>query len=261
MCFRMFRRGPSLSVPLLRVLRIFWSAYKSMGCATSKVTPDGANGRSKAQFIQELDARDSPQLQERLLSLLELLLVAAASKPVELPLLEHKSRLPSGERGLSLEALRAVRTFYERRRALGKVMGDVCKKRGFKANVCALTSSTGLSLAESLVHVAGKNGVDVSELVGSATTFFSYSWTGTKLGDMLDAVERALVRLAAEGRPAAFVWVDMCALYAAIAPSFRYHTISTAHPSPLTRRCAHCRTLVPTGFARRRTSSPASTAT
>ena len=36
-----------------------------MGCATSKVTPDGANGRSKAQFIQELDARDSPQLQER----------------------------------------------------------------------------------------------------------------------------------------------------------------------------------------------------
>ena len=210
-----------LSVPRVRTFRAafrsacavrIWSAYKSNGLrhqqghSRRRQRPQQGSG-----FIQELDARDSPQLQERLLSLLDLLLVAAASKPVELPVLEHKSRLPSGKRGLSLDALRAIRTFYDQRGALGKVMGDVCKEPGFEASACALTLSTGLSLAESLVRVANKDGVDVTKLVGSATTFFSYSWTGTKLGDMLAAIERKVEELERADGVRRFVWVDMFA--------------------------------------------------
>ena len=116
-----------------------------------------------------------------------------------LPVRAHAERVPSGKRGLSLAALRALRDFYSARGALDKVMGDVCKEAGFEASMCALTRSTGLSLAESLEICAGER--DVGGLVGRATTFFSYSWEGTRLGDMLDAVERTLVGLeAADGR-------------------------------------------------------------
>ena len=56
-----------------------------------------------------------------------------------------------------------------------------------------------------------RDGVDTSALVGDATAFFSYSWTGTKLGDMLDAVERGIQRLEAEagGEGRVLVWIDM----------------------------------------------------
>ena len=37
--------------------------------------------------------------------------------------------------------------------------------------------------------------------MGEATSFFSYSWTGTKLRDLLAAIERALAKLeAADGK-------------------------------------------------------------
>ena len=101
----------------------------------------------------------------------------------------------SGRRGLSLRLLRAIREFYREHGGLGKVMGDVCKEAGFAASVCALTRSTGLSLAESVVHAAETSGASSAALVEHATTFFSYSWTGTRLGDMLDAVEGQLERL------------------------------------------------------------------
>ena len=91
-----------------------------------------------------------------------------------------------------------------------KVMGDVCKEANFAASVCSLTRSTGLSLAETIV-LAAREGEDASGLVGHATTFFSYSWTGTKLGDMLTAIQNKVSELeAADGRRR-FVWVDMFA--------------------------------------------------
>jgi len=71
------------------------------------------------------------------------------------------------------------------------------------------------------VLVAG-GGDGTAALVGRATSFFSYSWTGTRLGDMLDAVERALEELErADGRTR-FVWIDMfCASQNLLAGVFR----------------------------------------
>jgi len=137
-----------------------------------------------------------------------------------LPVRTHAARLSSGDRGISLACVRALREWYRARGALDKVMGDVCKEEGFGASVVAITRSTGLSLAESLVLTAGER--EMGALVSRATSFFSYSWTGTKLGDMLDAVERTVAKLeAADGRRR-FVWVDMfCASQTLLAGVFR----------------------------------------
>ena len=88
-----------------------------------------------------------------------------------------------------------------------RTMEQVCREPGF--GVQALTASTGLSLAESVVIAGERAGVDASALIGPAGAFFSYSWTGTTLGDMLSAVRNALKRLAAEGETMPFVWIDM----------------------------------------------------
>ena len=116
------------------------------------------------------------------------------------PIRAHAQRLPSGERGVSLAMLRAIGEFYGAVGGLDKVMGDVCKEQGSETSICALTRSTGLSLAESVAHCAVARGEASGALVGRATSFFSYSWTGTKLRDMLTAVERVIERLeAADG--------------------------------------------------------------
>ena len=47
--------------------------------------------------------------------------------------------------------------------------------------------------------------------LSAATTFFSYSWTGTKLGDMLGAIEPKLEELEAADGVRRYVWVDMFA--------------------------------------------------
>ena len=117
--------------------------------------------------------------------------------PVRSP---HKRRLQSGRRGITRAMLRAIRRIYLARGALGMLMSDVCKMQGFEWSVCALTRSTGLSLVETLVLTAEARGEVADALIGLATTFFSYSWEGTKLGDMLDAIERRLAELeAADG--------------------------------------------------------------
>ena len=110
---------------------------------------------------------------------------------------------------MSRDFVRGARCFFGNVGLLDKVMGDVCKEAGSETSVCALTLSTGLSLAESIVLCAESRKEDAASLVGEAETFFSYSWTGTKLGDMLGAVDRELERLeAADGRKR-YVWVDM----------------------------------------------------
>ena len=151
---------------------------------------------------------DDPHLNLHATSLLEALRKAKETPP--LPIKAHSERLNSGDRGLSLAMLRALRAFYEEHGGLHKVMGDVCKEEGFGASVVALTRSTGLSLAESLVHVA-EGDERVKKLVGRATTFFSYSWTGTILRDQLWAVEQKLVELEAEDGVTRYVWIDMYA--------------------------------------------------
>ena len=143
--------------------------------------------------------------------LLDQLLRAGVERAVAAPVQPHAARLSSGRRGLSVVAIRAIRVFYTAHAGLEKFMGEVCKEAGFDASVCALTRSTGLSLAESLVLAAQTSEADPAGLIGEATCFFSYSWTGTRLGDMLTAIERKLVALEADDGRARYVWVDMFA--------------------------------------------------
>ena len=108
----------------------------------------------------------------------------------------------------------------------GWEMGDVCKGAGKPMTVCELTRSTGLSLAESVALVGARDNVRTDDLVGRATTFFSYSWTGSTLGDVLAALRRALPRLAAGGAAGGgdqqAVWVDMfCASQNLLAGAYR----------------------------------------
>jgi hypothetical protein len=140
--------------------------------------------------------------------------IAAARVPkgsLDVPVRPHARRLPSGRRGISRKMLRAIRRFFRARGALGMLMSDVCKEEGFVWSVCALTRSTGLSLVETLVLTAESRGEVVDALIGLATTFFSYSWEGTKLGDMLDAIERRLAELEAADGVTRYVWIDMFA--------------------------------------------------
>ena len=132
----------------------------------------------------------------------------STSRP-SLPVHVHKDRVPSSRRGVSLAFLRGLREFYLACGALDKLMSDVCKEEGFDASVCALTASTGLSLAESVLIAAAD--ADVSALVGTATVFFSYSWTGTRLVDMLMAIESKVADLEVADGLTRFVWIDMFA--------------------------------------------------
>ena len=85
---------------------------------------------------------------------------------------KHGARLPSGRRGLSRKMLAAIRAFYDAQGALDKLMGDVCKEEGFDASVCSLTRCMGLSLVESLDHVAdGRAGAAFAALVEAYDVF------------------------------------------------------------------------------------------
>ena len=140
--------------------------------------------------------------------------IAAARVPkgtLDVPVRPHARRLPSGRRGITRKMLGAIRRFYRARGALGMLMGDLIKKEGFEWSVCALTRSTGLSLIESLAFTAEAHGELVSPLIGLATTFFSYSWEGTPLGDMLDAIEQKLDELEAADGITRYVWIDILA--------------------------------------------------
>ena len=177
-----------------------------MGCSSSKAA-DRAAQRCLGAARRCLFASTLPRESERAVLLLEALRTAT-ERPL-LPVRSHSDRLPSGARGVSRDFVRGARCFFGNVGLLDKVMGDVCKEAGSETSVCALTLSTGLSLAESIVLCAESRKEDAASLVGEAETFFSYSWTGTKLGDMLGAVDRELERLeAADGRKR-YVWVDM----------------------------------------------------
>ena len=171
--------------------------------ALPETAPADASADSSAVHNNTADANPA--------SLLALLLSASTAPAPSLPVQPHDRRLSSGDRGLSLAALRALRDFYAAHGGLSKVMGAVCKEEGYGASVCALTRSTGLSLAESLVLTAQAGGAEAAALIGHATTFFSYSWTGTTLGDMLATLERKLVQLEAMDGQKRYVWVDMFA--------------------------------------------------
>jgi hypothetical protein len=143
------------------------------------------------------------------LRLLELL--HADDGIVALPVKTHRERVPSGGRGFSMPFVRALGRFYDAHDAIALEMGDICKQATLTANVCNLMASTGLSLVESCLLVAEREGLETSALFGPASTFFSYSWTGSPLADVLAAVQRGVSRLcgddtAGEGTQR-FVWL------------------------------------------------------
>ena len=199
-------------------------AFRAGGAAAS-----GAAPAPRARLGSADDAADA--LADALFAA-----IAAARVPkgtLDVPVRPHARRLPSGRRGITRKMLRAIRRFYHARGALGMLVGDLIKKEGFEWSVCALTRSTGLSLIESLALTAEARGEVVDALIGLATTFFSYSWEGTKLGDMLDAIERRLAELEAADGVTRYVWIDMFAasqtLLAGEFDAGRYPRGSEAH--------------------------------
>ena len=136
--------------------------------------------------------------------------LAAKEERVSRPILSSSERQRSGQRGMSRALLFGVKAFYAQRGALDKAMQDIVNERPFPFSACELTKSTGLSLIETLALEAGE-GESVEELVGETTCFFSYSWNGTTLRDLLHAVERVLAKLETDGTRR-YVWIDiLCA--------------------------------------------------
>ena len=103
----------------------------------------------------------------------------------------HDKRLKSGQRGVSLAALRGLRAFFAAHNRLDHTRTEV-NHEGGETSVCALTRSTGLSLVESMVLVAKQRGEDTSAIIGRATSFFSYNWYGTTIRELFDAIESKL---------------------------------------------------------------------
>ena len=155
--------------------------------------------------VSATSVADAENLTCRLLDIL----LAAAAAAVSLPVRSHAERVPSGDRGFSVGFVRGVCAFFARHGAEWLEMGDVCKKEGLDVSICRLTGSTGLSLVESCLLVAEREGIDASALFGRTSTFFSYSWTGSALCDVVAACERAITRLNAEDAATRFLWLDM----------------------------------------------------
>ena len=165
-----------------------------MGCAGSKKAVDPRPAKPLSPLTPEAQAA----AEARTVRLLESL--AAKEERVDRPVLSNSERRRSGQRGMTRALLFGVKAFFEKHNALDKTMQDIVNEHGFKFSACELTKSTGLSLTETLVREAGE-GEGIEELVGEATCFFSYSWTGTKLRDLLAAIERVLAKLeAADGK-------------------------------------------------------------
>ena len=157
-----------------------------MGCCASKEAGDPG----PPPHLQAATARTVRLLES----------LASKKERVEWPVLSNEERRRSGQRGMTRALLFGVKAFYAQHNALDKTMQDIVNEHGFPFSACELTKSTGLSLTETLVREAGE-GAGIEELVGEATCFFSYSWTGTKLRDLLTAIERTLAKLeAADGK-------------------------------------------------------------
>lgn len=184
-----------------------------MGCGSSKnvmatePNPKSAAARAEADAKANVNVGVPRGLAAQKLTTRLLDALAAKQERVTLPILDQSERHRSGLRALSRTALYGVRAFYAKHRALDKRMQEVVCEPGFAFSACELTKSTGLSLAETLVLAAG-DGDDIEEVVGEATSFFSYCWNGTRLRDMLDAIERSLATLEADGKRR-YVWIDI----------------------------------------------------
>ena len=180
-----------------------------MGCSQSIIAAD-------RDIVLQLGAPPMQQKQhigaEAMATLLMQKLDQKVAKADRLASPQQKTpnvELASRDRGLTLPLLRAIRKFYAQHDALKLTVHDIWQSAEIPS-IRSLIASSQVSLVESLVSVAGDNDMPTGALIGSATTIFSYAWTGTHLGDLLDAIERQLE--AFEEQPEAttrYVWVDL----------------------------------------------------
>eukprot|EP00964_Phaeocystis_antarctica_P107486 scaffold72196_cov59-Phaeocystis_antarctica.AAC.1 len=163
-----------------------WSSRLEKAAA-AKAEAAAAKAEAAAKVLAAMTPTAQATAEALTIRLLESL--AAKEERVSRPTLSRSERRRSGQRGMSRALLFGVKAFYAQHNALDKSMQDIVNERLFLFSACELTKSTGLSLAETLALEVGE-GEGIEELVGDATCFFSYSWTGTTLRDLLHAVER-----------------------------------------------------------------------
>ena len=161
--------------------------------------------QATARSVRSAPLRDPEALADWLLERL----LAAAPNEVALPVRAHRARLRSGARGFSVAFLSALHRFLRRHGADELHMDALCKQPGLPVSVCRLTASTGLSLVESCALLAEAEGVDASALFGVATSFFSYSWKGTRVDTVVAAAERGIAQLDEVAAAPRFLWLDM----------------------------------------------------
>ena len=155
-------------------------------------------------------------------------------EPLRLPITPHDKRLKSGNRGVSEALIMAFVAFLDLKGCEVDDVGEICKGERVELNVCHLTRSTGLSLAESVVVVADELRLQSSDLVGTAQVFNSYSWFGSSLREMLKAIMRASARLNDEARGSppsssscTYAWIDLfCASQLLLAGAFKDKSIT-----------------------------------
>ena len=121
----------------------------------------GTRSAAECRMLQILESLESPAERESCVAVMDGGWRAAADA---LPVERHVNRLESGRRGLSLPALRALRQFFEQRGALQWRMSELCRSDGVNFSACALTASTGLSLAETVVRRCKADGVPPMEM-------------------------------------------------------------------------------------------------
>ena len=197
--------APQTAAPDSQTIRLMPTA----GAPDAETLPPPPLGEPEAppeEVIVLASPSPTPEaLAERLLERL----LANAPEEVALPIRPHSERLRSGARGFSVAFLRGFLHFLRRRGAHELQMAELCKQPGLAVSVCRLTASTGLSLVESCVLLAEAEGLDVSALFGVATSFFSYSWTGTQVDDMAAAAERGVAQLEEASTGPRCLWLDM----------------------------------------------------
>ena len=155
-------------------------------------------------------------------------------EPLRVPITPHDKRLKSGNRGVSEALITAFVDFLDLKGCEVDDVGEICKGERVELNVCHLTRSTGLSLAESVVVVADELRLQSSDLVGTAQVFNSYSWFGSSLREMLKAIMRVSARLNDEARGSppsssscTYAWIDLfCASQLLLAGAFKDKSIT-----------------------------------
>lgn len=141
---------------------------------------------------------------------------ATTTEAATMPIRPDSRRLPAVERGVSLAFVHSLCRFYASHGTTHVGVEAVCSREGFALSLSELTAHTGLSLVESLLLLAQKEGKDASCLFGRVTTHVAYASTGTTLAEIGAACERGVSSLKRaegfKGTSRRYLWLDICGL-------------------------------------------------